>query len=234
MEVNADELEEYHILLNGKELKKGQDYTVKSTGGRDDWMEYTYTISKSLFANEGEYNIVAYTTDKAQNNAFSDVKDAGIDFVVDRTAPIVSVSGMESEGRYQTEKQVVTIIPRDDGGALSSLQVSLVSDDGAEIKTLINLSGEELIKALEDNDGALSFTLEEGLYQNIRVICKDCSIGDMGEVNTLEELYTDVSVSSSPVKIFWANRSLRNGSLGGIGGLCLLLLLAKRKKRGKK
>lgn len=232
VEVNADTLEEYHVTLNGSELKEGKDYTVVSKGGNSEWMEYTYTIDKTLFADEGEYNVVVYSTDRATNNAFSDVKDAGIDFVVDRTAPVVSVSGMESGGRYQIEKQTVTIIPKDDGGALSSVLVTLVSDDGTEIRKLIDLSGEELLKALEENGGMLSFEIEEGLYQNVRVVCKDCSIGDDGSVNTFEELFTEVSVSSSTVKILWANRNLRYGVLGGVAGLSLLIILlaVKRKK----
>lgn len=233
IEVNADELEDYEITVNGKALTPGQDYEVEQSGGDGDWSKYIYTIPKELFEEEGEYNIVASSKDKAENSAFSDLKDAAVTFVVDRTAPIVTVSGMETGGRYQTERQTVTIIPTDDGGALASLFVALVNDNGETIKELINLSGKDLADAMELNDGIFTIELEEGLFQNVRIICKDCAVDADGNVNTYDESFTDVSVSSSGFMIFWANRPLRYGVIGGLIGLLLIffLILLKRRKK---
>lgn len=219
IEINPDVLKENKVILNGKDLTEGSDYTVASEGGNGKWMKYTYTVNKTLFDAEGQYQIVVSSTDKAGNNAFSDVKDATVGFVVDRTAPVITVTGMANDGRYQTESQTVTLIPADDGGALNSILVRMVDDDGQPLETLIDLSGEALAEALEAGDGMLTFQIGEGLYQNVQIICKDCAVGAEGP-NVYDETFTNLSVSASGFMIFWANRPLRWGVI-----ICLLLLL---------
>lgn len=235
IEINADPLLEYKVTLNGKGLIENQDYTVTQTGDDGSWLKYTYVISKSLFENEGEYKIVVSSKDKAENDAFSDVKDATVSFVVDRTAPVVTVTGLAANGRYQTDKQVVTIIPTDDGGALNSLIVRMVDESGKETKELINLSGKTLEEALEAGFGKIVFEIEEGLYQNVQIICNDCAVDEEGNTNTYDEIFTNVSVSSSAFMIFWANRPLRYGVIAGTvvaaAAVILLIVLKKRKKK---
>lgn len=234
IEINADKLTSYGITLNGKDLREGTDYNVTQEGGDGDWNKYTYHISAALFEEEGEYNLVVSSVDKAENDAFSDVKGVGIHFVVDRTAPLVAISGLDNDARYQTERQTVTLVPTDDGGALKSLLVLLVDDDGNTIRTLVELQGDALEKSLTENDGKITFELEEGLYQNVRIICDDYADCDGDENVLYDETFTNVSVSSSAFMIFWANKPLRWGVIGGIGAICigavLLMLLKKRKK----
>ncbi len=235
IETNADPLSEYHVTLNGEKLRRGTDYTVKEEGGNGQWMKYTYSISKSLFMEEGEYQLFISSKDKVGNDAFSDVKNAGVHFFVDRTAPIVTFTGLEDGGRYQTEAQTVTVIPTDDGGALSSLFVQLVDNNGNVLEELLNLSGEALQKALEEGNGMLTFTIKEGaLYQNVRVVCKDAADEATGESNVYDYTFTDVSVSSSAFMIFWANKTLRWGVIIGgtvLIGLIIFLLIFKRRKK---
>lgn len=235
VEINADELVSHEVTLNGRTLTENEDYTVKVEGGGNQWYHYTYSIDKSLFEEEGEYRIVVSSKDKAGSDAFNDVKGTELTFVVDRTAPVVVVSGLESNGRYQVDSQLVTLIPTDDGGALNSLIVYLVDKDGNVIEELVNLSGEALIEALENNNGKITFEIGEGLYQNIRIVCTDCAVDEDGNVNTYDESFTNVSVSSSGFMIFWANKPARYGTIGGLaalaaGGLFLLFLAKKKKK----
>ncbi len=236
VEINTDTLTEHKVTLNGKELKEGQDYTVSSTEGTGGWMRYVYTIKQSLFAEEGEYSIVVFSKDEAENNAFSDVKQAGINFVVDRTAPVITVTGMVTGGRYQVDKQPVTIIPTDDGGALNSIKVILVDEDGKEIKTLLDLAGEKLDEALEKGEGKLVFEIEESkdLYQFGRIICNDCAVDKDGKTNTYDETFENISVSTSGVMMFWANKPARYGSMIGLGaviGIIIFIIISKKKKK---
>ena len=235
IEVNTNSLKEYKVTLNGKELKENSDYTVKTEGGRGEWMKYIYSINKSLFEAEGQYKIVVSSVDAADNNAFSDVKDATVTFVVDRTAPVISVSGLESNGRYQVERQTVTIIPTDDGGALKSLLVRTVDEDGNELVRLIDLAGDALLKALEENDGKIVFEIEEGLYQNVQIICNDCAVDTAGNTNTYNETFYEVSVSTSAVKMLFANKPVRYGIIAGVivilGGVALLVFTKKKSKK---
>lgn len=236
VEINADPLQEYKVTLNGVELSETQ-YKVDRVSGEGGWEKYTYTLDKSLFADEGEYTVVVSSRDKATNDAFSDVKDAGITFVVDRTAPVVTVTGLENNGRYQTESQTVTLVPTDDGGALKSIVVSLVDGDGNVIRELLNLSGEDFAKALEDGNGQLTFEVPEGLYQNIRIICDDEADYGSKENIIYDETITNVSVSSSAFMIFWANKPLRWGSIGGVSALVIalgLFIIFKKKRKEDK
>lgn len=232
VEVNTNALKEYKVTLNGKELKEGTDYTVATEGGYGEWMKYLYSIKKSLFDAEGQYQIVVSSKDEANNDAFSDVKDATVTFVVDRTAPVVTVTGLETDGRYQVERQTVTIIPTDDGGALKSLLVRTVDEDGKELVKLVDLSGDELTTALDENDGKIAFEIEEGLYQNVQIICTDCAIDSEGNTNTYNMTFYQVSVSSSAVKMLFASKGMRYGIIGGIvliiGGVALLVFRKKK------
>lgn len=238
VETNADPLQSYTVTLNGKELVKDTDYTVEEAGGEGAWKKYTYTVKKELFEAEGEYKLVVSSKDKAENDAFSDVKDAAIEFVVDRTAPVISISGLAEGGRYQVERQTVVLMPTDDGGELKSLIVRLVDKDGALLQELINLSGEELLTALESSEGQISFEIGEGLYQNVQIICADCAVNEENQTNVYDETVLDVSVSSNAFMIFWANRSLRWGSIAGVvlltGAIVLVVLLKKKKKEEAK
>lgn len=235
VETNVDTLKEFNVTLNGAELVKDKDYIVTESGGGNQWFKYTCTVDKTLFANEGEYKLVVSSKDKAENDAFSDVKDATINFVVDRTAPIVTITGMAKNGRYQTESQKVTIVPSDDGGALKSLIVRLVDGNGKVIKEIVNLTGETLEKALEDGAGKIEFILTEGMYQNIQIICNDCAVDEDGNTNTYDETVTNATVTPNGFMIFWANKPLRWGSIAGVILLSMAIIsfvvFKKRKKR---
>lgn len=171
-----------------------------------------------------------YFQRKEESEAFSDVKDAAIKFVVDRTAPTISVTGMKNNGRYQTDRQVVTIAPTDDGGMLKSLIIRTVDEDGNVIEELVNLSEDKLAEALAI--GNITFELGEALYQNVQIICEDYAGNITGSESG--ELYENISVSSSAFMIFWANKALRWGTIAGIVVLLalgsFLIVLKKRKK----
>ena len=233
VEINVDPLKEYKISLNGKALTEGTDYTVTSESGNGSWVQYTYKVNKSLFDGEGEYTLVVSSKDEADNDAFSDIKNATVTFVVDRTAPIVTVSGIANDGRYQTDKQLVTLIPTDDGGALKTLIVNMVDENGNLIQEIINLSGDMLTAELEANGGMITFEIAEGLYQNVQIICTDQAIGENGESNTFDTTIRNISVSSSMFKIFWANEVLRWSVIGGVSATAIALaafVIFKRKK----
>ncbi len=230
IEINADPIVENSVTLNGKKLVENEDYKVVLDHSNGTWYKYTYSLNKELFANESEYNIVISSKDKANNDAFSDVKDVAVKFVVDRTAPIVTVAGLKVDGRYQVEKQTVTLVPSDDGGSLKSLIVRTLDEDGNVIKELINLSGDALLEAMAA--GNITFELNEGLYQNVQIICEDYAGNIIGAQEN--EVYSNVSISSSAFMIFWANKPLRWGVIGGGVGLIALIIVAIVLKNKKK
>ena len=233
-EVNVDPIENYVVKLNGKTLNEGTDYKTSLSDKAGEWSKRTYTISKELFEEEGEYSIVVESTDKAETTAYSDVKNLNVSFVVDQTKPVVTISGLETSGRYQVEEQVVTIMPTDDGGRLNSVKVVLLDSDGKELSILFEMSKEELLNYLAENDGKITFKVPEGLENQVQIICNDCAVNAAGDTNEYNETYEKVTVSMSTWIIFYANKPLFYGSIAGvvalIAGIIILIVLKKRKK----
>lgn len=230
IEINADTITQSDVMLNGKTLVKDTDYTVTLDHSAGTWYKYSYSLNNALFDAEGEYNVVVSSKDRATNEAYSDVKNVSVKFVVDRTAPVVTVGGLKSGGRYQVDKQIVTLVPTDDGGALSKLVVRTVDDNGNVIEELLNLSGDALLEAVES--GNITFELGEGLYQNVQIICEDCAGNVVGAQE--DEIYRDITISSNAFMIFWANKPLRWGTISGIILLILaaiLIIVFKKRKK---
>ena len=232
-EVNADPLKKHVVRLNGEILAEGTDYSVRETGGNGEWNQYTYTIFKSLFEAEGEYKIVIESIDGADSTAFSDIKNAEVSFVVDRTAPIVTVSGLESGGRYQEENHTVTMIPADDGGKLATLKLT-VSDAEQNQVAEYQWSGEELETALQEGEGAVTAEIPSGLDMNVKIVCTDAAADTPEETgNTFEKAYEDITVSGQWYVIFYANKPLFYGCIAGVAvlvaALVVFLILWKKK-----
>jgi len=243
VEINADPITNYSVIVNGKVLESSE-YTTTMDGGDNEWYKRTYTISKELFEKEGEYSIVVRSTDKADTEAYSDVKNIKVAFVVDQTAPVLTISGLEAEGRYQTSEQTVTVIPTDDGGRLYSFKAIVYDDDGnplkdengKDISVRFEMEGEELLKYLEEHDGKITFTVPEGYQNNVQIICTDCAKNSEGSANAFDETFEKVTVSASQLVIFYANKPLFYGTVAGliaiIGGI-VFVVCKKRKKEEK-
>ncbi len=220
-EINTDALGDCQVMVNGKVLQEGRDYTIRQEQKEGQWNICTYLISRELFDAEGEYRVVVSSKDQAEHKAFSDMRESSLVFVVDRTAPVVTVSGICSGGIYHTREQRVTLIPSDDGGALRSVLVQTVDEMGEMGDTLLALSGEKLRDRLEV-DEKLEFVLGEGAHQNIQIICQDETADENGNANFCKTIISDVTVSES-----WWSRFLEQNIFGKSSiGIGLLLLVS--------
>ena len=239
VEVNADPVEIYSITLNGETLVEGQDYTTAQISKAGEWSKRTYTISKDLFTEEGQYNLVVSSTDKTETVSFSDVKDLMVAFVVDQTAPEIVISGMEAGGRYQTVEQTVTMRPNDEVGRINSLKVLLLTssnqpmkdDAGNDISVRFDKSGEALQTYLEENDGVVTFVIPEVLNARVQIICDDCAVNANGEANVYDKGFERITVSDNRLVIFYADTYAFVGTILGVVALTILIIvLVKRKK----
>ena len=230
VEVNVDPIEEYKVSLNGKTLAEGADYTTVQTSADGEWSKRTYTIKKDVFKAEGEYSIVVSSVDKAETTAYSDVKNLSMAFVVDQTKPSIIITGLESDGRYQTEEQTVTMIPTDEGGRLNNLTVIVLDAEGNK-SVRFEMSGEELLKYLQDNDGQITFTIPEGMGSQVQIICDDCAVNGEAKTNEYNELFHNVTVSPNQLVLFYANKRAFYGTIFGVLALgAIIVILLKRKK----
>ena len=91
--------------------------------------------------------------------------------------------------------------------------------------------------ALEEGNGQLTFEVPEGLYQNVRIVCDDEADYGTDDNIIYDETITNVSVANSAFLIFWANKPLRWGSIGGVtavaAGAAAFIVIRKRTKNLK-
>jgi len=230
-ERNVDPIVKYKLTMNGTELVAGEDYKVSSSGGNGEWYINTYTIEPAMFAQDGGYNIIVNSIDNANTESYSDIKGTKISFVVDSSSPTISVSGMQAEGRYQTNTQTVTLVPADDGGSLYSVKVE-VTDANGNVLVPFELAGEQLDEYLSSNNGQVTFTIGEGVRQSVRVICVDKA----GNIFDSEQTYNDISVSTSKAVLIWETYGTYFilSSVGIVAAAIIIIILAKKKKKGDK
>ncbi|MCD7859267.1 MAG: Ig-like domain-containing protein [Firmicutes bacterium] len=243
VELNVDPIDCYIVSLNGRELVEGTEYTSEQISDDGEWCKRVYTIHKELFAAEGEYSILITSTDKTNTTAFSDVKNLSLSFVVDQTEPVLTITGLASGGRYQTDVQTVTLIPTDEGGRLNSLTVIVLdadgnplqdSETGEDISIRFEMSGEELLQYLEDNDGKIVFTIPSGYNNKVQIICNDCAINAQNLTNEYNVIFENVTVSQNWLVIFYANKSVFFGTIASILMLLLILILLIKRMKDKK
>ncbi len=220
-EINVDTLE-FRELTYSKDgqvvtLQEGVDYTLEVEGGEGQWKVYTYTIKASCFEEEGEYTLNIYSEDRASNTSTNQVKAKNIEFVVDKTAPSISVANLENRGRYSENTHTFTLSVKDNT-RLSYVELYL---DGQ----LVHTYGEEELQVV---DGTLTIMVDsKDAYQDVRIIAYDAA------GNPTEPLDYQVLVTSNGWIQFYMNKPLFFGSIAGVvvvAGLIIFFIVKRRKK----
>ena len=196
-EVNTDLIEEYTVHLNGMTLQEGKDFTTTASTGDGAWSMRHYMVKKELFAQEGEYDLVVESLDKAGTKAYSDVKAMKLSWVVDQSAPTVLLTDLEANHFYEGEEQQVTALPSDEGGKIKTFQVSVMDALGKNRQMLVNLTGEKLEQYLRRHDGQVQFSIPEGVEQQVEIFCADQAWKKGGGTNEYHEVINGVSVAKN-------------------------------------
>ncbi|MDR2665034.1 MAG: hypothetical protein LBC21_02005, partial [Oscillospiraceae bacterium] len=239
--IDVSPLVSYCVSLNGAQLDEGSHYAVARSGGDGRWSKYDFIIDKALFEAEGVYNLVVTSSDAAENRDFSDIKDARIGFAVDRTPPVLAVSGLVDRGRYRADKQTVTVMPRDDGGRLGSLLITLSDRRGAPINTggaekgvLVDLGGEELLEYLDKSGGSVTFRIPQGSGMTVEIVCEDVSADGTGARNRSVARYSDITVAGSGAAMFFSGGSPRILAAAALLALAAACAASRRASRRRK
>lgn len=230
-EINVDTLEfiDISISRDGKieELKEGEHYTIKAEGGDGQWKKYTYTIFASCFEKEGEYSINISSTDRAENVSNNKAQSMNVDFVVDKTAPVMAISNLENRGRYKENSHEYTLNVKDNA-MLVSVQIYL---DGELYKTYELVNG-KLVNVNDANDilemdnGKVYLSVDsKNTYQTIKLVSTDAA----GNVSESEEY--NVLVTSSSWVQFYMNKPLFFGCIAAIVVVCGLIFFIIWKKK---
>lgn len=96
-----------------RELTEGQDYQTAVSGSEDRKKQYTYRIPAETFKTEGTYNIHLYSRDGADNVSSIDAGNSGAEFILDFTAPMITVVDLEERQYYHEDEHEFTAIISD-------------------------------------------------------------------------------------------------------------------------
>ena len=72
--------------------------------------------------------------DKADSVAYSDVKSVNIEFIVDKTAPTYTLTGVDKNNENYIGSKNAVLMPKDDGGKLGRVKITVVGKDDKEKK----------------------------------------------------------------------------------------------------
>lgn len=223
-EVNANELNPEEIcaklVVNGvpRELSLGAQYQVKDVSEHKGWYEYEYVFDKSLFEQEGMYQILLSSVDMAGNlnETINEKKVVTLNFGIDKTPPVTIPLNIQNKETYGVENRKVSI---------------KVSDNLILEKVQIYLNDQEI--AYEVSEENYTFDVpSKNTRQRIRVVATDAA-GNM-EVKDINDFYVTTSMW-----IQWKNNSLLVGVticfvaavLVVVGYFYVILLKKKQKVR---
>ncbi len=160
-------------------LQEGKDYRLSQTGNEFEWKEYVYTIFKGNFDEDGKYILTLYSEDEADNQSDNKVKGRNIEFVIDKTAPSLVLSGIKDGGQYNENTKELMINAEDNIG-LAGVEVY---NDGIQIA---DFDGETIAEA----NGTLSISLQsKNDWQELTVITRDLA-GNESKSEALSYLIT--------------------------------------------
>jgi hypothetical protein len=136
-EVNVSEIQEHtvSVALNGTtSFFEEAAYKVSKQGGTNTWHENTYVMPAKNFETEGLHEITVSSTDAAKNTSSNrstraESSACPLDFVIDKTAPSIVVTGIKNNGSY-AQKAQRAVIDVEDNFVIECVEVYL--DDNKE------------------------------------------------------------------------------------------------------
>lgn len=243
-EINVSPLTKHSVTLaksggNSTELVENTDYKFTSSNNGNEWCKSVYTVNKKNFSDEAAYTVTIMSVDKAKNtnnNRMADSslsteqknkRECAISFVVDKTSPLVSITGIKDNELYKEASKKVKIVCEDDNLDKSKLVVTLDNKKLAEGKDYT---------IVDDKDGSIAGMLTAeivlkaetgGIKENLKV-----TIGDLAG-NTGEKSVDNFILSANIFQRFFANPVLVICTFAGLALFIAAVIFFVAKKRKK-
>ena len=237
-EINVNRLMEHSVSMtvNGEsvtELKEDKHYSLTEVADSSSWHRYDYTVFADNFVDEGIYTLTFSSTDEGKHNVNNrstlgkslleqnTSRSKPVSFVIDKTAPVINIYGLEDNKQYYDE---------------DSIDVKIVCEDLNidPSQLVIKLNNEEFTdyEASTENPGEVSvaFTTRanvDNTHQSLEVSIKDLA-GNQGDKSI-----PDYVLSATWLMLLWANKPLFFGLIAVILGLIAGTVIIIRKKRSK-
>ena len=240
IEINPDVVEEFAVSLsvNGSQpavLNQDRYTRTQQESEEAEWKEYLYSVNQSNFAEEAAYSLHIVSTDKANNESYSDTANpsysksqepATVEFVVDRKIPEVVVNNLERGGHYNVETKTVEIIANDDN-LLQNVNITLNGKKVADYDE----------EALEENSGRIELEIgsSESL-QNLQIEAIDAALNSTNDTEETTVKFEEFLITTNLFVQYINNPMLVIVTIAGallIAGAIVFLVLRKKKKSAK-
>lgn len=223
-ETNVDELINRKIILfkNGEAilLKEGNDYFVEVQKVEGNY-QYTYTILKENFKENGSYQISISSEDEAGNFSSNDRSGEGgkIRFGMDTVKPTLVVYNLKNGGVYEADVWTVNLSVKDN---FNLRKVEIYLDD----KMCRTWTGQEL-KDMQESNGTFSFTIAGDTMSahQVKIVCLD----EAG--NECLEKISRFYVTTNRWIYLWKNKVLISGIIATVVLLGAIIFRIVHKKR---
>ena len=219
-----------------QKLENGRDYTVNSVGAKNDCHKYVYTINASNFTKEGNYIVTITSKDevnnlltnrtayKSSNNSEHKIdRTCPISFTVDKTKPVITVTGVEAGELYEEATRTVKILCDDANLVASKLQIYF---DGEKIK----LGKDDIM--VEDGSVNVKLDLEaDGNTgeRELRIVVND-SAGNVGEM-IIDKFHLSASWIA---RVLHYNLPIVIAVIAAIiAAAVAIILISKKRRQGK-
>ena len=210
-------------------LLENPDYEIADKSKGSEWHEYEYIIRSSNFNGDGIYKISVSSVDSDGIKSETIKYDSLLATIyVDTTKPeLVSVLGLDGKN-FNTSSLDVNYELFDAIG-IKSVEVYLNGIKTAEITEI-----EELTRYLG------SFTVEEGMNQQIRLVITDLAGNVTDTDNAEDDKYVadfnrEITVSTNFFIRWYANKAVFIGSIAGfallVAGITTLIVVRGKKKK---
>ena len=243
-EINVSPLTKHSVTLaksggNSTELVENTDYKFTSSNNGNEWCKSVYTVNKKNFSDEAAYTVTIMSVDKAKNtnnNRMADSslsteqknkRECAISFVVDKTSPLVSITGIKDNELYKEASKKVKIVCEDDNLDKSKLVVTLDNKKLAEgedytivddkYRSIAGMLTAEIVLKAETG----------GIKENLKV-----TIGDLAG-NTGEKSVDNFILSANIFQRFFANPVLVICTFAGLALVIAAVIFFVAKKRKK-
>lgn len=119
------------VFRDGKEISvPAGAIRVSRTGGVNGNWEYTYSIDKSYFEEDGVYTLEVFS--QTETGVKYSSSSRTIQFIIDNKAPQIVITGIRDGGRYRSNEKRITIDVRD----ISKIKSIKAYLNGKEVKVL--------------------------------------------------------------------------------------------------
>lgn len=245
-EINVNDVSDPVVQINRDDstrtLESGKDYEIiQNSGGRQSWFAYDYKVLKQNFESEGNYVVTVTSTDKFNNvisnrTAYKETDDnkeqidrtCPVAFVVDKTAPIVTITGINNDEYYEEAAKNV-IINCDDANITS--EYLKVEFDGQELER------DSDYEITSETSGNVEVRLE--LEADGKDIDRDFKVTISDKANNFNDLSEGGEITGFRLSASWIARLLHYNLpiviIAGsvlLAGIALAVVLIVR-KRGK-